>query len=135
MSATNGGLNGAVRHFKTLVEIAIVILQTIMILFLVDIRDAVKDHDRRIGKLEVLVPKAEASMEEHAHFRERIGELETFAAKGGRWSIEDQVEHERQMLERITEIWRALGTQTLREVEPRNLVSDGPFERSEDVHD
>lgn len=75
--------NGAART-KLIVELVIVVFQTITLLFLVDIRWSIKDQESRIKALEV------------------------FAGAGSRWSGEKQVQHEHDMEERLRMLWRSI---------------------------
>jgi hypothetical protein len=99
--------NGADR-LKVLVQVGIFLLQVLIFVFLNDIRTSIKDHDKRLGSIEVLVPKAESSMVEHLDFRKRIGNLEKLAGEGGLWSIEQQMTHEAECRDRIAALWRAI---------------------------
>ena len=65
---------------RLLVEIGIVILQTIIVLFLLDIRSVISAHETRLDG------------------------LDQFANRGDRWTLVDQRDHEREVEKDVKKI-------------------------------
>lgn len=89
-------------------EALIVFLQGVLLMYAHDIRGTIQDHDDRLLVVEAI---AAVGVEAHAmqeKQNDRLNDLETFAGQGGRWSIEQQIEHERVMEARIAKLWRAI---------------------------
>lgn len=67
-------------NLKVALEIVIVVFQTILVIFGMEIRSIAKDHEARIDT------------------------LEQFKAKGDRWTMTQQLEHEKDISERLSEL-------------------------------
>jgi len=106
--ATGGvsALNGGWLRSNAL-QLIMAVFQAIIVGLGVEVRSMLKDHDRRLGVLEVSQQIDSSNWE---HLNESMEETKPY-----NWTLENQLQHELDMKDRLNDIWREIDALKYRE--------------------